>query len=133
MNIREFIVAQKISMMVNPILKRTDGVEGFGHGARHWACCLSSSGAADLILEFSQGSAHTKPPTIAEVLDCLASDSSGIENSRDFEEWAGEYGYDTDSRKAERIYNLALLQSERLNKFLGSAAYHDLLWEVERE
>ena len=81
---------------------------------------------------FSQGSAHTKPPTIEDVLDCLASDASGVENSRSFEDWAGDYGYDTGSRKAEKIYLTCMRQAAELQQLLGYDAYKTLLWDTER-
>jgi len=72
-------------------------------------------------------------PELADVLDCLASDASGFDNSRSFEEWAGEYGYDTDSRKAEKTYLTVKNQALELKSFLGREAYETLLWNVERE
>ena len=45
-------------------------------------------------------------PTPADILNCLASDASAYENAKDFEEWASEYGYDTDSRKPKKIYKV---------------------------
>lgn len=63
-------------------------------------------------------------PQSAEVLACACAESlEAHENS--FEEWAGNFGYDADSRKAEKIYNtcaqqyfqiLALMSVERLIK-----------------
>jgi hypothetical protein len=41
-------------------------------------------------------------PSAAEVLGCVARDAEA--QSMTFDEWAGEYGYDTDSRKAEDTY-----------------------------
>lgn len=71
-------------------------------------------------------------PDLASVLDCLASDASGIENARDFEDWASDYGYDTDSRSAEQTYNTCRGQARALLKLLGREAYEVLLWETER-
>jgi hypothetical protein len=72
-------------------------------------------------------------PEVADVLDCLASDASGVENSRDFEEWCSEYGYDTDSRKAEKTYRICAAQAEQLKSFLGEDLYKQLLWDTERQ
>jgi len=46
-------------------------------------------------------------PEFADVLYCLVSDASVIDFPG-FEEWAREYGYDTDSRKAEQMYRECL-------------------------
>ena len=43
------------------------------------------------------------------------------------EDWCGEYGYDSDSRKAERTYKAIHEQSEKLAGFLGSELYEMLL------
>ena len=46
--------------------------------------------------------ADLAPPSIVDVVWSLLVDSSGDFSS--FENWAGDYGYDTDSREAERIF-----------------------------
>ena len=72
------------------------------------------------------------PPTVADVLDCLAMDASSYDNSRDFEDWASDFGMDTDSRKAERIYRVSGEQAKQLRHLLGDEAYRDLIEDVER-
>lgn len=99
---------------------------------RHWAVTLSRPGAK-MVVPFTQGSAHTEPPTADDVLDCLASDASGYDNARDFEDWASEYGYETDSRRAERTYRAIGEHAGQLRAFLGAEAYRELVsGEVER-
>lgn len=72
-------------------------------------------------------------PTLPEVLDCLASDASGYDNTKDFEDWATEYGYSEDSRKAERIYRTVAEQAKKLRFLIGDDAYKVLLsGDVER-
>lgn len=66
-------------------------------------------------------------PDVATVLNCLASDSRGYDNARGFEDWANNYGYDTDSRRAEAAYRVTGEQSKRLRYFLGAANYAELL------
>ncbi len=83
--------------------------------------------------EYRQHCTEPTPPDLASVLDCLASDSSSFDNARDFDDWASEYGLDTDSRKAERTYRVTGDQSKRLRHFLGEELYRDLLWHTERE
>jgi hypothetical protein len=86
-----------------------------------------------MTLTFSKGSGHNgAEPTADEVLDCLASDAAGVENTSDFEDWCSYYGYDADSRKAEKIYKACVHQSERLKTFLGDDLYEQLLWNTER-
>lgn len=42
------------------------------------------------------------PPDAADVVHCLLMDASGTDET--FEDWAGNLGYDPDSRKAEGIF-----------------------------
>ena len=82
---------------------------------------------------FSMGYGHNgKSPSAAEVLDCLASDASTIDNAPSFEDFCGDMGYDSDSRKAEKIFNACEHQANRLRSFLGDA-YESLLYGTERE
>lgn len=68
-------------------------------------------------LDFWQGTGITEAPTAAGVLDCLLSDASSASES--FEDWCGNYGYDTDSRKALASYNQVKKQAVVLKKLLG--------------
>ena len=72
-------------------------------------------------------------PLASEVLDCLASDTSGMDNCTSFEEWARDLGYLEDSRKAEKTYKAVSSQVEKLKRFLGEDLYQELLYSVERE
>lgn len=98
----------------------------------HWRVRLQRPGKR-MSTYFSMGAGHHgKAPEAADVLDCLASDSAGVENAQGFDDWASEYGYDTDSRKAHKTYIICKRQAERLQKFLGDEAYNALLWDTER-
>lgn len=72
-----------------------------------------------LTIPFYTGFALHEAPNAADILSCLVSDSMSIQNARSFEEWCGEFGYDTDSRKAERIYKQCKKINQKLVKFLG--------------
>ena len=88
-------------------------------------------------LYFSQGSGHTKAPTLCDVLSCMAADdAASYENAGSFEDWAQEYGWDTDSRKAEKVYRAVKRQAEQLKRVLGADNYAYLIFDVmnaERE
>lgn len=57
------------------------------------------------------------PPTLYDVLTSLKAD---VTNGETFEDWCGNYGMDTDSRKAMDLY-LACQESEtRSRRFFGS-------------
>ena len=86
-----------------------------------------------MLVYFSKGYGHHGTrPALDEVLDCLASDASGIESAHSFDNWCSEYGYDTDSRKAEKTWRICTEQAIRLQYLLGPALYKALLWNTER-
>ena len=99
--------------------------------ANHYKCKLTM-GRKQMTVYFSQGYGVSHEPEVVDVLNCLADDSAGVSNARSFEEWAEEYGYDTDSRKAEKTYNVCVKQAARLLSFLGEDLYNELLWETKR-
>ena len=128
----QFITEQQLVMSVRPIKRNPHMQEQM---PRNFECTIEFEGRGyhePLTVYFSQGSAHKKPPTLAEVLDCLASDASGVDNAQSFEAWASEYGYDTDSRKAEKTYNICVQQAQELKILLGQDAYNQLLNGTER-
>lgn len=132
MDAKEFATRHKIratAKMVDANPNMTD-FEGY-----HYKVTLTrrnGSTTKRLTVFFSMGYGHSQEPEAADVLDCLASDAAGVHNATDFEDWAGEYGYDTDSRKAERTYAIVQRQAEKLQQFLGWDLYHDLLWDSQR-
>ncbi len=86
------------------------------HPMDHWCCHLRFQGR-NMKVVFSMGSAHNgKAPKLRDVMPCLVSDSLGAGAS--FSEWCAEYGYDTDSRKAEATYNAVERQSRALRQLL---------------
>lgn len=103
--------------------------------ADHWEVVLHTPGKGinEFATYYSMGYGHEgKKPTMQQVLDSVASDAAGYEDSGSFEEWAMNYGYDPDSRKAEKIYRLVEQESRELKTFLGNEAYESLLRETER-
>jgi len=100
--------------------------------ARHYKVILRRNGKQMTVI-FSVGMGWETEPNTCDVLSCLASDVTGYEEAKDFEEWCDEYGYDTDSRKAEKAYNVIGKQKAKLVNFLGTVLYNELLWGTEVE
>ena len=138
-----FIEANRISLTA----KRTDTNPNMDDSANmdHWKCVLIKRAEtldngitvtirpARMTVYFSQGYGHNgKQPKADSVLDCLASDAASVENARSFEDWCGDLGYDSDSRKAEKIFKTVTHQAKRLKNLLGDAAFNTLLWNTER-
>ncbi len=58
----------------------------------------------------------------AGIIDAIygyASDGLAFRNSRNFLDFCGEFGYDEDSRKAEKIYKACEKADERLSRIFG--------------
>lgn len=88
-------------------------------GSTHWKVTLRRKGKR-LTVPFSMGAALCREPTADDVLECLCSDAGSYENAGgDFEAWCSEYGYDADSRKAERTFKAVETQTKKLRQFLG--------------
>lgn len=131
-----FIERHRIGMTATHVSANPNIHPDEAWAATHYRCTLHRGGGKarrQMTVYFSQGSAHTRDPSVADVLDCLALDASSVDNARTFEEWASELGYDPDSRKAGRIYRVCERQAAKLRQFLGSAVYQELLWSTERE
>ena len=132
--ISDFIKENEITMTVNQ-----RGVNPFMNDSKfpmdHYRVCLQTRTAGrpkSYTTYFSKGMGHNgAEPTTEEVLDCLASDSAGIDNEGSFENWAGGYGYEQD-QKARRIYQACCRVSERLKRLLGQDRYDTLLYSIER-
>jgi hypothetical protein len=85
----------------------------------HWKVTLKRPGRR-MTLVFSKGYGHKgTPPTVAGVLDCLQSDARIAEECASFEDFCSYLGYDSDSRKAEKIYKALKRQAAKLRTFLG--------------
>jgi hypothetical protein len=92
----------------------------------HYKCTIKRPGK-QITLYYSMGIALCREPGLADVLETLAMDASGIEHGPDFEEWAQEYGYDADSRSAERIYRAVERQYQQVKRFLGDTLMIELI------
>lgn len=64
-------------------------------------------------------------PLLRDVLYSLVLDA-GVINAGSFENWASDYGYDTDSRKAEETYNQCLTIGRQLRALIGAKAMAEL-------
>jgi hypothetical protein len=109
-------------------VQRADRNPNMDHGdpcASHYKCTFSR-GRKRMTVYFSMGSAHTSEPTINEVFDCLVEDARSVDDL-DFDEWCRDLGYDTDSRKGERMYKTCVHQAGRLRSFLGDELYNKFL------
>jgi hypothetical protein len=126
--IQEFVEQHSISIHVEVADSNRNAPDWTD--ANHYKVTLRHKGR-QLTTSFSQGYGIKGEPDAANVLNSLALDAAGWENARSFEDWCGEYGYDTDSRKAERTFQVVGRQAAKLKAFLGENLYDDLLWNTE--
>lgn len=104
--------------------------DGFDPGASAWEITLEFQGRT-LIQPFFTGSL-VKSFGLGDVLGSLYLDAHGVMNAKDFEDWADEYGYDTDSRAAEKIYHSVKAGVEALSYFLEGAFDTFLALDLEK-
>lgn len=69
-------------------------------------------------------------PEIADVLYSLSLDSSVLDFPT-YEDWAGEYGYDADSRKGEATYRACIEIALKMRAGLGEAGMRQLADAVQ--
>jgi hypothetical protein len=109
----QFVKANNVRISVtygapeNPEFKDADG----------WTVVLKMDGRQMTVPFYKGFGHHGAEPTAEEVLECLALDA--VDNNQTFADWCAEYGYDTDSRRAERVYHACLKSTEKLRRFLG--------------
>lgn len=91
-------------------------------------------GAAPLRMEQTQAEAAAMvaqlqriTPDVADVLDSLRMDAQAMECSPGFEDFCAEFGYDTDSRRAEQMHRAVMESAGRMQSWLGLRILADLL------
>lgn len=94
-------------------------------GSNHYKVTIKKNGK-QFTTYYSQGPAIYHGPEIEDVLNCLALDSLSFENARDFEDFANEFGYDTDSRRAEKIYRACEKTSKSMHRLFSDYQLEEL-------
>jgi hypothetical protein len=133
--LQEFIAREGLSAEVDGA-DSNPNMDDMPVGSSHWLVTIRKDDES-MDVPFSMGPALNGPPTLASVLNCLASDAASVDNARSFDEWAEEMGYfpmesSEDFRKAESTYKAIEQQSSALRDLLGHEAFESLLYETER-
>lgn len=71
------------------------------------------------------GATRLPPPSLPDVLSCLLMDAEALDFPS-FEDWAEEFGYGADSRKAEQAYRQCLDIGLKLRRMFGDATLQEL-------
>ena len=93
-----------------------------GHGRHEYVLRLNHAATQDFFeFPYWTGVDITTDPedTATSIFDMLISDAWGVENNPTFEDWASEYDYDTDSRKAEAAYREVRAQADQFTQLIG--------------
>lgn len=95
-------------------LRRLDPI--IANVPKHNRCnLLDKTAIPRIMLRYAQKRGWTPDPV--EILWSIARDGDALEST--LEDWASEFGYDADSRKAEKIYRACQDNALRLRKILS--------------
>lgn len=72
-----------------------------------------------------RGGRKCPPPSLPDVLHSLVSDSDVLDHPT-YESWAGDFGYDPDSRKGEAIYRQCLEIALKMRTMFGESGLEEL-------
>lgn len=135
MNLAEYITAHGLKAEATPA-DSNPNMSDPDPGAHHWTVSITGPMGV-MSLPFTQGSALTDPPSLADVLDCIASDASLVDEYADPVELAlslGETIENTeDVQRAKATHEAITRNRAELRRILGSdEALDALLYEVGR-
>lgn len=97
------------------------------HGNRHRITMARKGAGGRFTLMFwnSYNDARDGSPVYAyDVLACITKADPGS-----FEDFCSEYGYDTDSRKAEKTYKAVVQEWKKVERFFSAEELEEL-WEI---
>lgn len=89
------------------------------------ACETGKAGGRDSNLGIYLGAKPIPAPELRDVLHSLVLDAGALDYAS-FEDWAADFGYDTDSREAERIYKACVKIGLELRALIGDAGIASL-------
>ena len=121
--ITETLESMGLKLTSVAVSQRNDAIAGdWIKAASHYHCTLRRKTnyhgevtAEPMGFFYSQGSAYTAPPVLCDVMYSLLLDITVLDFDT-FEEWAREYDYDEDSRRAERLYIACLAQARQFTR-----------------
>ena len=130
MTYNELVKKYNLSLKLYNIPFRTDTEPGeWDNEAHHYSFVIfptmGDNYGKKIRGNYSCGSGIKNKPSIEDILNSLSIDTMSIE-SESFEQWCDEFGYDSDSRKAYKIYQSCLAESKQLKDCLGSKGLEEL-------
>lgn len=80
---------------------------------------------------FALGEKYLEPLELKNILYSIMSDCLSVEKAFTFEDFCNEFGYDSDSRKAYKIWEACKEQNEKFKAFAGRELYEHLTEKYE--
>ncbi|WP_100513960.1 hypothetical protein [Mycobacteroides abscessus] len=133
MNITEYVAQEGITAEILEDLGI--GTEDGWEGHRYILRLHNPTTGNSMTTPWGQGLAFTSAPTerVDYIADSLISDTWSYQQARDFEDWANEFGLDTDSRKAEAMYKaVGDMVNDVVAFFGGQDKFEYVATEIDR-
>lgn len=86
-----------------------------GHNHYSYPVTLSKDGKSMRIMFIQSRTAGSTPPTEYDIVTCITKADPGT-----FEDFCSEFGYDTDSRQAEKTYKAVKREWEKVARVFGT-------------
>lgn len=110
------LVAKVFNIKLNVVSSRYGFMKWDNKNQRHIFKVQLKRGRKSYTFEFGQSIANgVQEPTLYDVLTCLQKYDVGS-----FEDFCGEFGYDEDSRTAERTYKAVVKEFEAMERLFNS-------------
>lgn len=84
-----------------------------------------------ITISFYTGSGWKKDPVLEDILGSILLDTTYLDYG--FENFANAMGYNSDSRKAEKIYKEIQKQAKKINRIFTKEEQEELLTYLEKE
>lgn len=110
---------------LNETVLEVEYTAGMAHAPSYPAACAVDECRTGLRAGSTDFKKHYIKPDARDVIQSVLLDCNALDYGC-FEDWAREYGYDTDSRAAEAIYRLCLQRAVRLRANLGKEKFDAL-------
>lgn len=123
-------LCRKLGIKAQSVMGCVDGPSpDMPAGSTSWTVTLSWGGpegrftkrpdVRTITTGFHMGPAFEREPKAADVLHSLMLDADTGRYCETFEDFCAEFGYDTDSRRAEQVYNACVASVEKVDAFLA--------------
>ena len=110
---------------LNESVMELEYTAGMAHAPSYPAACSVDECRTGLRAGSTDFKKHYIQPVARDVIQSVLLDCNALDYGC-FEDWARDYGYDTDSRAAEAIYRLCLQRAVRLRANLGKEKFDAL-------